>query len=419
MSTMSSASHRSTMSSASHRGYSGRGKGRRGEATTSSTKGGGDSSIGSHAGSSITSLFSFDSTQREEETNYSNKYRSSNHSSSNNSNSDRSNNSNSDSEGSNHRSYLLRRRNNNRNNKNNKYHYKNNDRESSRRTDNLLTEMDSVSEYGNHDPTPQDLYAIGAVFDHLYRGGSPLTCVSVFRKERTYPQPSTIGALLPASTADVLSCYLCTRDESMLNEHAGEDDISYYYNNNNEDNIRDTNTATRSITNYSHQETEEEEEEGDTDDDGYESITDLDTLEQDLYTVEEHLDTDTDTDTGNETQSVQTFQTYLTDEREAEGSAPAPPPPLLEDERGAAAAERIYQAVLDSRTGNTYYYHTKTRETTWTPPQGYHQKRDEILDAVGSSGSVDWFDPRNSSETLLQQPPEPPPPPPSQQEQYS
>merc|ERR1712238_369797 len=36
----------------------------------------------------------------------------------------------------------------------------------------------------------------------------------------------------------------------------------------------------------------------------------------------------------------------------------------------------IWKAVIDSRTGKTYYYHRKTRETTWTKPDDY--KRYEI-----------------------------------------
>ena len=36
----------------------------------------------------------------------------------------------------------------------------------------------------------------------------------------------------------------------------------------------------------------------------------------------------------------------------------------------------IWKAVVDSRTGKTYYYHRKTRETTWTKPDGY--KRYEV-----------------------------------------
>lgn len=50
---------------------------------------------------------------------------------------------------------------------------------------NLLPEMDGIRGIGvgKQDATPQELYAIGAVFDHIYRGGSPLNCISVFQKE--------------------------------------------------------------------------------------------------------------------------------------------------------------------------------------------------------------------------------------------
>jgi hypothetical protein len=50
---------------------------------------------------------------------------------------------------------------------------------------NLLPEMDGIRGIGvgKEDATPQELYAIGAVFDHIYRGGSPLNCISVFQKE--------------------------------------------------------------------------------------------------------------------------------------------------------------------------------------------------------------------------------------------
>mmetsp|Transcript_9056 Transcript_9056/g.26879 ORF Transcript_9056/g.26879 Transcript_9056/m.26879 type:complete len:1126 (+) Transcript_9056:2409-5786(+) len=58
---------------------------------------------------------------------------------------------------------------------------------------NLLPEIDGVrgigvSENGEKDATPRELYAIGAVFDHLYRGGSPMNCISVFRKEVNRPR---------------------------------------------------------------------------------------------------------------------------------------------------------------------------------------------------------------------------------------
>ncbi|VEU45186.1 unnamed protein product [Pseudo-nitzschia multistriata] len=57
---------------------------------------------------------------------------------------------------------------------------------------NLLPEIDNVRkigvpEEGEKDATPQELYAIGAVFDHLYRGGSLMSCVRVFRKEVNRP----------------------------------------------------------------------------------------------------------------------------------------------------------------------------------------------------------------------------------------
>lgn len=50
---------------------------------------------------------------------------------------------------------------------------------------NLRSEIEGVRGIGvsDEDATPQELYAIGAVFDHLYRGGSPLNCIRVFRKE--------------------------------------------------------------------------------------------------------------------------------------------------------------------------------------------------------------------------------------------
>ena len=45
---------------------------------------------------------------------------------------------------------------------------------------------------GNEDATPQELYAIGAVFDHIYRGGSPRKCMSVFKKEVSRAPPAKI-----------------------------------------------------------------------------------------------------------------------------------------------------------------------------------------------------------------------------------
>jgi hypothetical protein len=50
---------------------------------------------------------------------------------------------------------------------------------------NLLPETDGIRGIGvgKQDATPRELYAIGAVFDHIYRGGSPLNCISVFQKE--------------------------------------------------------------------------------------------------------------------------------------------------------------------------------------------------------------------------------------------
>lgn len=44
------------------------------------------------------------------------------------------------------------------------------------------------------DATPQELYAIGAVFEHLYRGGSPSKCIRVYQKEMSRaPELSMFG----------------------------------------------------------------------------------------------------------------------------------------------------------------------------------------------------------------------------------
>ena len=70
--------------------------------------------------------------------------------------------------------------------------YQNNYRGSRKKTVNLLPEIDGVRGIGvsDGDATPQELYAIGAVFDHIYRGGSPMNCISVFRKEVNRRPPS-------------------------------------------------------------------------------------------------------------------------------------------------------------------------------------------------------------------------------------
>lgn len=59
---------------------------------------------------------------------------------------------------------------------------------------NLLPELDGVIGMGvaDEDATPQELYAIGAVFDHIYRGGSPLNCISVFQNEVNRTRPAKI-----------------------------------------------------------------------------------------------------------------------------------------------------------------------------------------------------------------------------------
>ncbi len=71
----------------------------------------------------------------------------------------------------------------NKNDKNKQSSSKNNDQNN--KPVNLLPEFENVRNFGvgRDDATPQELYAIGAVFDHIYRGGSPMNCIRVFQKE--------------------------------------------------------------------------------------------------------------------------------------------------------------------------------------------------------------------------------------------
>ena len=72
-------------------------------------------------------------------------------------------------------------------------------------------------------------------------------------------------------------------------------------------------------------------------------------------------------------------------QRQTRASAPASPPRLAASARDTppVSPERNnknknsgkWKAVADKASGQTYYYHTETKETTWNKPDGYVEKK--------------------------------------------
>eukprot|EP00536_Pseudo-nitzschia_multiseries_P010849 jgi/Psemu1/27247/gm1.27247_g len=112
---------------------------------------------------------------------------------------------------------------------------------------NLLPEIDGVrgigvSKNGEQDATPRELYAIGAVFDHLYRGGSAMDVIGVFRKEVSRPRGNYgcgLGAFVNAGGG---SYYGCTGGDAYGCGDEGEEDTYAGYTYNDEDDTCQTDT---------------------------------------------------------------------------------------------------------------------------------------------------------------------------------
>ena len=84
-------------------------------------------------------------------------------------------------------------------------------------------------------------------------------------------------------------------------------------------------------------------------------------------------------------------------QRQKRATAPASPPRLAASARDTppVSPERNnkpktsgkWKAVADKASGQTYYYHTETKETTWAKPDGYVEKKDANMGKQSSKSN--------------------------------